>query len=109
MNKLKIILSDEADNFLKSQPIKVQMKIAKNIRRVESGIVSIDLFKKLVGSNIWELRTLFNGNYYRLFAFWDTRNEALIIATHGIVKKTDKTPNKEIRKAEAFRKEYFND
>ena len=31
------------------------------------------------------------------------------IATHGIVKKTQKTPLKEIAKAEEIRKEYFND
>ncbi|MCI7269074.1 MAG: type II toxin-antitoxin system RelE/ParE family toxin, partial [Prevotella sp.] len=28
--------------------------------------------------------------------FWDTEEETLVIATHGIVKKTQKTPLKEI-------------
>ena len=41
-------------------------------------------------------------------AFWDTEEETLVIATHGIVKKTQKTPLKEIAKAEEIRKEYFN-
>ena len=41
-------------------------------------------------------------------AFWDTEEETLVIATHGIVKKTQKTPLKEITKAEEIRKEYFN-
>ena len=40
--------------------------------------------------------------------FWDTEEETLVIATHGIVKKTQKTPLKEIAKAEEIRKEYFN-
>ena len=40
--------------------------------------------------------------------FWDTEEETLVIATHGIVKKTQKTPLKEITKAEEIRKEYFN-
>lgn len=57
---------------------------------------------------IWEFRTLYNGNCYRLFSFWDTENETFIIATHGIVKKSQKTPAKEIEKAEKIRKEYFN-
>lgn len=35
--------------------------------------------------------------------------ETFVIATHGIVKKTQKTPKKEIEKAESIRKEYFND
>ena len=41
-------------------------------------------------------------------AFWDTEEETLVIATHGIVQKTQKTPLKEIAKAEEIRKEYFN-
>jgi phage-related protein len=32
-----------------------------------------------------------------------------VVATHGFIKKTQKTPAKEIAKAEAIRKEYFND
>lgn len=39
--------------------------------------------------------------------FLDTEECALVIATHGIVKKTQKTPAKEIAKAEKIRKEYF--
>ena len=45
---------------------------------------------------------------YRLFSFWDTEEDTLVIATHGIVKKTQKTQLKEIAKAEEIRKEYFN-
>lgn len=58
-------------------------------------------------SDIWELRTKYNGLNYRLFAFWGTEAETLIVATHGIVKKTQKTPSKEIAKAEKTRKLYF--
>jgi phage-related protein len=66
-----------------------------------------ELFKKLENSEIWEFRTLYNKTAYRLFAFWDKDKETLVIATHGIIKKTQKTPSKEIAKAEAIRKEYF--
>jgi phage-related protein len=31
----------------------------------------------------------------------------LVLATHGIIKKTDKTPEKEIEKAEQIRLKYF--
>ncbi len=68
-----------------------------------------ELFKELDNSEIWELRTLFNGVCYRLFAFWDNEIKALVMVTHGIVKKTQKTPKKEIGKAERIRQEYFND
>jgi len=61
----------------------------------------------LEGSDIWEFRTLYNKTAYRLFAFWDTENNRLVVATHGIIKKTQKTPVKEIAKAEEIRKRYF--
>ena len=105
---VQVIMSEEAEDFVRQQPLKVQKKITFNIRKVESGVMDKKLFEKLIGSNIWELRTLFNGNCYRLFSFWDTEEQTLVVATHGIVKKTQKTPPKEIEKAEQIRKEYFN-
>ncbi len=66
-----------------------------------------ELFKKLENSEIWEFRILYNKQSYRLFAFWDNGKNKLVVATHGIVKKTQKTPKKDIEKAEAIRKEYF--
>lgn len=44
----------------------------------------------------------------RLFTLSRRDEETLVIATHGIVKKTQKTPLKEIAKAEEIRKEYFH-
>lgn len=108
MNQIRVILSEEAKAFLREQSVKAQRKIAFNIRKLESGIKDKELFEKLGGSNIWEIRTLFDGSYYCLFSFWDTDKETLVVATHGLVKKTKKTPPKEIARAEAARKEYFN-
>ncbi len=105
--KIKVVLLDEALAFVRSLPVKVQEKIVYNYRKIENGIMSKELFKKLEDSDIWELRTLYNGNCYRLFSFWDTENETLIIATHGIVKKSQKTPAKEIEKAETIKTDYF--
>lgn len=72
--------------------------------------LSIDneLFKKL-NDNIWEFRTLYNGKAYRLFAFWDKVDgkDFIVITTYGILKKTQKTPSKEIDKSETIRKEYL--
>lgn len=91
---IKVILSEEAENFVRLQPVKAQQKITYNIRKLESGVMDNNLFKKLDNSEIWELRTLFSGICYRLFAFWDTETETLVVATHGIIKKTQKTPQK---------------
>ncbi len=108
INKLKVVLTEEAQGFLDTQPFKAQQKIYYNIFKVEEGLREADIFKKLENTDIWEFRTLYNGICYRLFSFWDAEQDTLVIATHGIVKKTQKTPLKEIAKAEKIRKEYFD-
>ena len=105
--KLRVVFMDEALTFVRSLPLKVQQKITYNFKKTELGVMDKELFKKLENSEIWEFRTLFNGNCYRLFSFWDTETETLVIDTHGIIKKSQKTPPKEITKAEEIRKKYF--
>lgn len=107
MRKFKTIFLQEAVEFLGSLPEQARGKIFYNIDKVEGGVVSNDLFKKLENTDIWEFRTLYNGIQYRLFAFWDTERESLVVATHGIVKKVWKVPTKEIAKAEELRRKYF--
>lgn len=102
MVAFKLILSKDAKEFLQSLTKQVYKKILYNIDRVLGGEKNNELFKKLENSEIWEFRTLYNGTAYRLFAFWDTEQETLVIATHGIIKKTQKTPAKEIDKAETI-------
>lgn len=105
-----MVLLDDAVEFLRSIPESAKDKVYYNIQRVVCGEQNSEIFKKLGSSNIWEFRTLYNKSAYRLFAFWDTTaGEALVVATHGIVKKSKKTPAKEISKAEAMRKNYFDD
>jgi len=68
-------------------------------------------FKKLKGTNgIYEFRVDEGSKFYRLFAFWDKegKTETLIVGTHGIAKKTNKTPANEIQKAERLKQEYFD-
>ena len=44
-----------------------------------------------------------------MLSFWDKtdKTDSLVIATHGIIKKTDKIPKAEIEKAKAIMKQYF--
>ncbi len=104
--RFKIVYLEEAIAFLVSLPEKVQDKIAYNIDKCMY-YNDNELFKKLGDTDIWEFRTLYNGNAYRLFAFWDKESEAFVVATHGFVKKSQRTPAKEIEKAKQLRKEYF--
>ena len=105
----QIVFMEEARGFLNSIPPEAKEKMDYVIYRVAGGEKNKELFKKLENSDgIWEFRVLWKKTAYRLFAFWDTENETLVVATHGIVKKTQKTPQKEIKKAETIKKEYFN-
>ena len=102
-----LVLLDEALEFLRSLPDPARDKVYYNIHRIVNGERNSEIFKKLDGSQIWEFRTLYNRMAYRLFAFWDTQENTMVVATHGIIKKTKKTPKKEIEKAESIRIEYF--
>ncbi len=105
--KFEVLFMNEAREFLQLLDEKIRRKIIFNIDRAKIHN-DRELFKKL-NNDIWEFRTLFNKTHFRFFAFWDKsdKKEILVIATHGIIKKTDKTPDKEISKAENLMKSYF--
>ena len=61
-------------------------------------------FKKLDGtSGLYEIKT----SKLRVLCFWD--EGSLIICTHGFVKKSQKTPKSEIKKAEQAKTDYFDE
>jgi len=104
----EVDLLPKATEFLDNLDEKAREKMYYNIRKSQC-IQDSELFKKL-NDFIWEFRTLYNNKSYRLFAFWDNTEEqrVLVVATHGILKKTQKTPPKEIEKAEEIRRQYMN-
>lgn len=106
-SKFKVVFLEDASDFLNSLDEKIRDKIIYNITKAR---YSNDkgLFKKLT-DEIWEFRTLFNKTHYRLFAFWDKldKTDTIVISTHGLIKKTNKTPQGELDKAEFLRKKYF--
>jgi phage-related protein len=101
----KVKFLEDAKEFLDSLDDKPRDKIVYNIWKSKSA-KDDELLKKLE-DDIWEFRTLHNKIAYRLFAFWDETEKSMIIATHGIVKKTDRTPKKETEKAKKLRIEYY--
>lgn len=107
--KFDVLYSEEADAFLDKQTEKVRAKILYNIAKA-SYSNDPKLFKKFENTDIWEFRTLFDNIQYRLLAFWDKRDgqNTLVIATHGFVKKSQKTPPQEIHHAQSIKEIYFN-
>ncbi len=105
--KFEVILLGEVWEFLGSLEEKSKEKILYNIDKSKY-IINPELFKKL-DEDIWEFRTKYSKTYYRIFSFWDKSGDidTLVVATHGIIKKTDKVPKGEIEKARAIMRLYF--
>jgi phage-related protein len=105
--KFQVQFLEEAAEFLHNLDEKARDKVIYNIQKARFSN-DRELFKKLK-DEIWEFRTLFNRTHYRLFAFWDKtgKSETVVISTHGLIKKSDKTPKADLEKAERIRKLYF--
>lgn len=108
-SRFKVKFLENVKDFLDNLDDKTREKIYYNIWKSSQNNDN-ELFKKLQ-DEIWEFRTLYNKTHYRLFAFWDKEDKenTIIISTHGIIKKNDKTPKGEIEKAENLRTKYFKE
>jgi phage-related protein len=56
---------------------------------------------------LFEIRVEYESNIYRIFCCFDKGN--LVVLFNGFQKKTQKTPAKELNKAEKIMEEYFNE
>ena len=105
--KFDVILLGEVWDLLDTIDEKAKDKILYNIDKSKH-VNDPELFKKL-DDLIWEFRTKYKKTYYRLFSFWDKTDKTvtLVVATHGIIKKTNKIPRADIEKAKTIMKQYF--
>ena len=94
--------------FLDDLNAKQAQKVLWVLRAVrELPQVPQQYFKKLEGTaDLWEVRAEFGGDAFRLLGFWDAGR--LVILTNGFVKKTQKTPEREIALAEQRKRDYLN-
>jgi len=94
-------------DFIDSLSGKQAQKITWVLQIIEEyTIVPKQYFKKLVNTNdIWEVRIVLSSNIFRLLGFFD--GDDLIILTNGFVKKSQKTPQNEIKLAEKRKKDYL--
>jgi phage-related protein len=93
--------------FLDSLPAKAAKKVTWVLNLLEDlDIVPSSYFKKLVNAEeIWECRIQFGSNTYRIFCFFI--GNSVVVLTHGLVKKSQKTPKQEIEKAQTYRKDFL--
>ena len=64
-------------------------------------------FVKLIRDGLYELRTEYNGNIYRVFFIFDDGH--IVVLFNGFQKKTQKTPPAEIVKALKIKEAYYGD
>ncbi len=98
---------DYFEKFYDKQTEKVQKKILWTLKVIEEIDRIPEVYMKYLKntSGLYEIRVQVGSNIYRIFCFFDIDN--LIIIGHGFQKKTRKTPQKEIERAEQIKREYY--
>ena len=92
--------------FMATLKEKEQEKIQYGLLLLKSQDRLSKKFVKHIRDGVYELRTEYGGNIYRVFFIFD--DGQIVVLFNGFQKKTQKTPKKEISKAERIRQEYFN-
>ncbi|ADV42341.1 type II toxin-antitoxin system RelE/ParE family toxin [Bacteroides helcogenes] len=95
------------EDFMKTLKEKEQEKIQYGLLLLKTQDRLPKKFVKLVKEGLYELRTEYNGNIYRVFFIFD--NGQIVILFNGFQKKTQKTPSNEIEKALKIKEEYYAD
>jgi len=93
--------------FYVAQTKTVRDKINSVLKLVETQrMIPKKFFRIIEGSDgIYEIKVEIESNIYRIFCCMDSGT--VVVLFHGFQKKTQKTPLKEIKRAEAIKKEYY--
>jgi phage-related protein len=104
-----LFFKDYFNNFYDSQTIKVQKKMLWTLRIIEDlDRIPEIYFKHLESTDgLYEIRVQSGSNIFRIFCFFDNNN--LVVIGHGFQKKTQKTPDREIERAEKIKHEYYEE
>ncbi len=101
MEKIRQVIAykNYFEDFLLSQPMKVQDKIYKIIEAIETlERIPANYLKLIQGTKgLYEARIQLGSDIWRVFCFFD--HGKLVVLLNGFVKKRQKTPRKEIDKA----------
>ena len=93
--------------FMETLTDKEQEKIQYGLLLLKTQDRLSKKFVKLIREGIYELRTEFNSNIFRVFFIFDEGR--IVVLFNGFQKKTQKTPNTEIEKAIKIKEAYYAD
>ena len=88
-------------NCKEQEKVKYGLLMLKSLERIPSKFV------KYIRDGIYELRTEYEGNIFRVFFIFDEGN--VVVLFNGFQKKTQKTPERQIEMAIRIKKEYYAD
>jgi len=93
------------ENFLDSLDIKMRAKALKEIIILkEFGTVLREPYSKSIQDGLFELRIKLASDISRIFYFFYV--DQRIILTNGFIKKSQRTPRREIEKALSYKSDY---
>src|SRR3989344_3315995 len=96
---------EPVSKYLKTLDIKVRVKFYKLLTLLENLGPSLKRpYADLLKNKIYELRIKHGSNQHRTLYFFFERE--YIVITHGFIKKTNKVPEVEIKRAQEYRRDF---
>ncbi|MBE6250676.1 MAG: type II toxin-antitoxin system RelE/ParE family toxin [Bacteroidales bacterium] len=95
------------ERFIKGLSEKELQKVQYGLLLLKSQDKVSAKFVKYIRDGIYELRTLYSGNIFRVFFIFDAGN--IVVLFNGFQKKTQKTPESEIELAIKIKESYYAD
>lgn len=93
--------------FLDGLDIKMRQKMLRSIQALQDMGISLRMpLSESLEDGIFELRAKSGTNISRVMYFFIIGNRAVL--THGFIKKTQKTPRRELQRAKDIRADYFS-
>ena len=103
----KVDGTEPAKDFILELSVKMKSKMLRVINILEvNGPELREPYSKHLDDGIFELRAQIGSDISRVLYFFVVEGE--IVLTHGFIKKTQKTPSREIERAKNYRTEYLN-
>lgn len=93
------------EDFYSSLDVRTQKKIDYGLLLLATEDRLPTKFVKSIRNGLFELRTEFEGNIYRIFFIFDEGH--IVVLFNGFQKKTQKTPHGEIEKALKIKEDYY--
>ncbi|MDE5749389.1 MAG: type II toxin-antitoxin system RelE/ParE family toxin [Duncaniella sp.] len=94
------------EEFMATLDVKIRRKINYGLDLLKFQDIVSRKFVKYIKDGLFELRTEWEGNIYRVFFIFD--GDKIVVLFNGFQKKTQKTPESEIKKALKIKKDYYD-